>query len=103
MRLESAFKSEVKAYLISLGAYCECSIVSSTSGVPDLQGCYNGRYFAIETKKAGQTKEDQSKKALQNYKIRKIIEAGGIAFVLEDNPDWKEKINEKIIKICLQK
>ena len=102
-RTESPFKMEVKKYLIKIGAYCECAIIGSTSGIPDLYGHYKGRFFAIETKRSGGTKNGKSKEPLQNYKIKKIMEAGGIAFVLEDTPDWKEKINDKIIKICLQK
>ena len=44
------------------------------SGVPDLVGCCNGKFFAIECK-AGKGKTT----ALQDNELRKIKEAGGIA------------------------
>jgi len=51
------------------------------SGVPDLVGCCNGKFFAIECK-AGKGKTT----ALQENELRKIKEAGGIALVInEDN------------------
>tara|TARA_R110000868_G_scaffold12672_4_gene60142 strand:- start:1045 stop:1254 length:210 start_codon:yes stop_codon:yes gene_type:complete len=51
------------------------------SGVPDLVGCCNGKFFAIECK-AGKGKTT----ALQDNELRKIKEAGGIALVInEDN------------------
>jgi hypothetical protein len=51
------------------------------SGVPDIVGCYQGRFFAIECK-AGKGKTT----ALQEKNIARIKETGGLAIVVnEDN------------------
>ena len=49
------------------------------SGVPDLVGCCDGKFFAIECK-AGKGKTT----ALQDNELRKIKEAGGIALVINE-------------------
>jgi Holliday junction resolvase len=51
------------------------------SGVPDIICCYNSQFLAVECK-AGKNKPT----ALQEKEIRKIRDAGGHAFVInEDN------------------
>ena len=51
------------------------------SGVPDIICCYNSQFLAIECK-AGKNKPT----ALQEKEIKKIRDAGGVAFVInEDN------------------
>jgi Holliday junction resolvase len=51
------------------------------SGVPDIICCYNSQFLAVECK-AGKNKPT----ALQEKEIRKIRDAGGYAFVInEDN------------------
>lgn len=50
------------------------------SGVPDIVGCCDGRFFAIECK-AGKGVTT----ALQDNELRKIKEAGGIALVINEN------------------
>ena len=51
------------------------------SGVPDIICCYNSQFLAIECK-AGKNKPT----ALQEKEIKKIRDAGGFAFVInEDN------------------
>lgn len=51
------------------------------SGVPDIIGCYKGRFFGIECK-AGKGKPT----ALQEKNIAQIIAQGGLAIVVnEDN------------------
>ena len=49
------------------------------SGVPDIVGCCNGKFFAIECK-AGKGVTT----ALQDNELRKIKEAGGIALVINE-------------------
>ena len=49
------------------------------SGVPDIVGCMNGQFFAIECK-AGRGLTT----ALQDNELRKIKEAGGIALVINE-------------------
>jgi Holliday junction resolvase len=56
------------------------------SGVPDIVCCKQGRFFAVECK-AGRNKPT----ALQELEIQKIRQAGGFAFVInEDNLDLLE-------------
>jgi Holliday junction resolvase len=51
------------------------------SGVPDIIGCYRGCFFGIECK-AGTNKPTP----LQEKNLREIRDAGGVAFVInEDN------------------
>ena len=53
------------------------------SGVPDIIGCYHGYFFGVECK-AGKNKPTP----LQEKNLREIREAGGVAFVInEDNID----------------
>lgn len=48
-------------------------------GLPDIIGCYNGRFFALETK----TPDKRSNtSARQEYVMTKIRQAGGIAQVV---------------------
>lgn len=56
------------------------------AGIPDIVGCYHGRYFAVECK-AGKGKTT----AIQEAEIKKIQRAKGYAFVInEDNIDLLE-------------
>jgi len=53
------------------------------SGVPDIVGCYKGRFFAIECKAAKNTTTK-----LQDLEIGKIRQAGATAWIVnEDNVD----------------
>jgi Holliday junction resolvase len=53
------------------------------SGVPDIVGCYNGKFFAIECKAGKNTTT-----ALQERELAAIGLAGGIPWVVnEDNMD----------------
>ena len=54
-----------------------------TSGVPDIVGCFKGKFFAIECK-AGSNKPTP----LQEHAMKKIVSAGGRCLVVnEDNVD----------------
>ena len=56
------------------------------AGIPDIVGCYRGRFFAVECK-AGKGKTT----AIQEAEIEKIQRAKGRAFVInEDNMDLLE-------------
>ena len=51
------------------------------SGVPDIIGCYNGIFLAIETKSG-----NNQPTALQFKNLREITKSGGVTFVInEDN------------------
>ena len=50
------------------------------SGIPDVVGCWEGRFFAVECKAEGKLNNTP---ALQQREITTIKEAGGIAFVYD--------------------
>ena len=62
----------------------------SHGGIPDLLGCYNGMFFAIEVKTT-----DGKLSKLQDFEIQAIDKAKGLALVcygLEDFPYIVERI-----------
>lgn len=89
---ESKVKKKVTDLLKQRGAYYFYAFTGGygKSGVPDIIGCYRGYFFAVECK-AGKNKPT----LLQEKNLREIREAGGVAFVInEDNVDdclkWME-------------
>lgn len=73
---ETKFKRIVVAQLKALpGAWVLPTQEIARRGVPDILVCYRGRFIAIELKMDG-GKPD----ALQEHNLRKVAEAGGIAF-----------------------
>jgi len=48
-------------------------------GIPDLIGCYKGKFFALEVKVPG--KEDNTTK-YQEYQLKRVKEAGGTSSVV---------------------
>jgi len=80
---ERIVKQKVVKILKELGAYYFYPVTGGygSSGVPDIVGCYRGRFFGIECK-AGKGKTT----ALQDKNLADIARAGGIALVVnEDN------------------
>ena len=80
---EVKVKRQVVAQLKALGAYFFYPVTGGygSSGVPDIVGCYKGKFFAIECK-AGKNKPT----ALQQKNINEITTQGGAAWVVnEDN------------------
>jgi len=65
---------EIKAYYFypATGGY-------GRSGVPDIVGCYKGKFFGIECK-AGKNKPT----ALQEKNLKDITESNGIALVVNE-------------------
>lgn len=86
MTPEGKVKARIKAILSELGAYYFMPPANGfgRAGVPDIVGCLNGRFFAIEAK-AGKGKTT----ALQERELKKIKEAGGLALVVNE-----ENLNE---------
>ena len=63
-----------------------------SSGVPDIVGCHNGKFFAIECK-AGNNKPT----ALQEQHLQKIRDSGGIAIVVnEENLNAVQEMLEQL-------
>ena len=93
---EKKVKLKVVAILKSLGAYYFYPVTGGygASGVPDIVGCYMGKFFAIECK-AGKGKTT----ALQEKNIAQIIGQGGLAIVVnEDNIEDVREMMEAITK-----
>lgn len=90
---EGKVKNRVKDILKGLGAYqfSPQSGVYGRSGVPDIVGCYKGRFFGIECKANG-----GKATALQLKELQNITDAGGIAMLV--NEDNVPEVSE-----CLQK
>ncbi len=78
---ERAVKKKVVAILKDLGAYYFYPVTSGygASGVPDIVGCYRGRFFGIECK-AGDNKPTE----LQKINLEKIFAQGGISLVIRE-------------------
>lgn len=79
---EGNVKKKIKKLLDNTpGLYYEMPVPSGygKSGL-DFQGCFRGKYFAIEAKAPG-----KKPTPLQEETIRRIEEAGGVAFVISDD------------------
>lgn len=66
-------------------------------GLPDIIGCVNGLFVAMELKNS-KSKKDKSREALQEYTCNKIVDSGGIAYfrVTPDNfNDVLEDLKER--------
>ena len=83
---EVKVKKKVVAQLKALGAYYFYPVTGGygASGVPDIVGCYKGKFFAIECK-AGKNKPTP----LQQKNIDAITAQGGAALVVNE-----ENMNE---------
>lgn len=78
---EAKVKSLVTRQLKELGAYYFYPATGGfgRSGVPDIVGCFNGLFFAIECK-AGNNKPT----TLQQKNLDQIVQAGGLAWVVNE-------------------
>ena len=85
---EAKVKAKVTGILKSHKAYFFYPFSGGfgTSGIPDIVGCVNGKFFGIECK-AGNNKPT----ALQLKELRKIMDAGGYCVVV--NEDNVEELN----------
>lgn len=78
---EAAVKAAVRKILDRLGIYhfMPPGMGLGRSGIPDIIGCYKGRFIAIECK-AGKGKVT----ALQERELIAICNAGGFTFVVNE-------------------
>lgn len=81
MTPEAKVKKKVADLLKKYNAYYFFPAMGSfgRAGVPDIIGCYRGYFFAVECK-AGKGKTT----ALQEAELKKIRDAGGTAFVINE-------------------
>ena len=76
---ETLFKEKVLGLLSEVpNAWFVKNQGVSTRGLPDICGCINGRFVALELKKSDKEKKDP----LQTYVLEQITGAGGLAFYL---------------------
>ncbi len=82
MKPESKVKKKIVEQLKALGCYYFFPATGGygKSGVPDIVGCYKGKFFGIECK-AGKNMPT----ALQEKNLREIGEAYGIACVINED------------------
>ena len=62
-----------------------------TAGIPDIVGCYNGRFIALEVKRPGYEKTTNSRQELIMERIRK---AGGISAVVTNKFEALKRVEE---------
>lgn len=63
--------------------FCYKAQATSRRGIPDIVGCVNGVFFALELKRKG------GKVApIQRYTLDEITKAGGIALVVDED-NWE--------------
>lgn len=89
MTPEGKIKAKVKRQLDKIGAYyfSPQAGIYGRAGVPDIVGCWKGKYFAIECKAGNNTPTD-----LQKREMERIFDAGGIVMLInEDNLDEVER------------
>lgn len=86
---EAKVKARVRKILDEMGIYHFMPPANGfgRAGIPDIVGCYAGRFVAFECK-AGKGKTT----ALQDRELEKIRKAKGLAFVI--NEDNVEQIKE---------
>ena len=92
MTPEGKVKERAKRILESIGAYYFMPATGGygRSGIPDIVGCLNGIFFAIECKANGGRPT-----ALQLREIDRINVAGGFAIVVdEDNVSLLESLSK---------
>ena len=79
---EAKVKAKVVAQLKALGVYYFYPVTGGygSSGVPDIVGCYRGRFIAIECKAGNNTPTP-----LQQKNIDDITKHGGVVWVVNEN------------------
>lgn len=86
---EAKVKAAVKKLLDEMGIYHFSPVQNGMgrAGIPDIIGCFRGRFLGIECK-AGKGKTT----ALQDLELEKIRQAKGFAYVVNENnlQDLKE-------------
>lgn len=90
--LEKAIKAAVKKRLKQIGAYHHWP-VQLGMGEPclDCHGCYDGLYFAVETKAPG-----KKPTLRQQVTINRIRTSGGLVFVIDSTEQAREIFSDRI-------
>ena len=89
--LESSIVRKIFGYLNSKGGFW-VKIHGSPmqiAGVPDIIGCYRGRFISFEVKRPG-----KNPTKLQAFMMKRIIAAGGIATTIRSVEEAEAILNE---------
>lgn len=83
MTPEGKFQQKVLRKLKEIeGLYVFKKEAHAIRGIPDIIGCLNGKFFALELKKSlADTKKETGGIVLQKYNIEQIKKAGGFAIL----------------------
>ena len=84
---EAQLQTKVLAYLKSAGAWTVKTMASNKNGVPDIIGCLDGKFFAIELKAPNVPAIGSF---IQQHQIAKIYDSGGKAIVANNLNDVKD-------------
>lgn len=92
MKLEKDIVTEVRKELDKIGCWNFKTNELSVSGIPDILGCYKGKFIALEAKRSSKHKATE----LQIYILNKIKNAGGFAEVIfpENKDDILKRLKE---------
>lgn len=94
MTPEAKVKRKVTNILKDAGVYYFYPVMGGygSAGVPDIVGCHNGKFFAIECK-AGKNQPT----ALQQQHMQRIRDSGGVAIVVnEENLNTVQELLEQL-------
>lgn len=98
--LESEITRKIQRYLASVDGWWGFKVLGGGAqmrGVPDIVGCYRGRFVALEVKRpAGLGVVSE----LQRLRLRQIGEAGGLAVVVYGVEDVRQVIAQ-LAEVCV--
>ena len=77
--LESEFKKIVKKDLAKLGCFFFVKEALALRGYPDIMGCMNGKFFALELKRDLKSCHVKGRNVLQNHVLNHVRENNGFA------------------------
>jgi len=88
MTPEGKVKMQIRDFLKQQGVwhFCPQGGRFGRSGIPDIVGCHDGKFFAVEVKAPGKICSGLT--ALQKERIAEIRSAGGKAYVTDSIYDF---------------
>ena len=89
---EQPIQTKIIEYLTSNGGYAVKVVQATKAGVPDVVCCLHGKFIAIEVKKP-----KLNASPLQDYNVKRVEAAGGIAFVAHSLDEVKQELNRRNI------
>lgn len=87
--IEQKVQKRILAFLEEVGAYSVKLVAVNRAGVPDILVCIDGKFVGIEVKRPG-----KEATPLQFHHLRRIEEAGGVAFVAHGVDEVRERLVE---------